>query len=123
MPLEICILISGTTTVPYSQALDPDLFGTAKEREKARAEAEANLDQALANACDNDAGARMQLQECADALRLAESALASAQSAASAVFGEFAGRDISMEEQTDILLFSSVVDVTRFLSAHPELSK
>jgi hypothetical protein len=37
--------------------------------------------------------------------------------------GEFAGRDISMEEQTDVLLFSSVLDVTRFLCAHPELSK
>ena len=45
------------------------------------------------------------------------------QAAASAVFGEFAGRDISMEEQTDVLLFSSVLDVTRFLCAHPELSK
>ena len=117
------ILISGATTVPYSQALDTNLFGTSKEREKARAEAEANLDRALANACGNDAGARVQLQECTDALRLVESALVSAQSAASAVFGEFAGRDISMEEQTDVLLFSSVVDVTRFLCAHPELSK
>jgi hypothetical protein len=117
------ILISGATTVPYSQALDTNLFGTSKEREKARAEAEANLDRALANACGNDAGARVQLQECTDALRLVESALVSAQSAASAVFGEFAGRDISMEEQTDILLFSSVVDMTRFLCAQPELSK
>ena len=103
--------------------MDPNPFGTAKEREKAVTEAEANLYRAQVNARGNDAGARVQLQECADALRLAESALASAQSAASAVFGEFAGRDISMEEQTDVLLFSSVLDVTRFLCAHPELSK
>ena len=76
--------------------MDPNPFATAKEREKARAEAEANLDRAQANARGNDdAGARVRVQECADALRLAESALASAQSAASAVFGEFAGRDMS----------------------------
>ena len=103
--------------------MDPNPFGTAKECEKAVKEAEANLDRAQANARGNDAGARVQLQECADALRLAESAVACAQAAASAVFGEFAGRDISMEEQTDVLVFSSVVDVTRFLCAHPELSK
>lgn len=104
--------------------MDPNPFATAKEREKARAEAEANLDRAQANARGNDdAGARVRVQECADALRLAESAVACAQAAASAVFGEFAGRDISMEEQTDVLVFSSVVDVTRFLCAHPELSK
>ncbi len=103
--------------------MDPNPFGTAKERQNARAGAKANLDRAQANMHDNDARARVQLQECADALQLAESALASAQAAASAVFGEFAGRDISMEEQTDVLLFSSVIDVTRFLCAHPELSK
>jgi hypothetical protein len=98
--------------------------GTAKEREKAVKEAEANLDRAQYDyARGNHACARVQLQECADALRLAESALAAAQAAATAVFGEFAGRDISMEEQTDVLLFSSVLDVTRFLCAHPELSK
>jgi hypothetical protein len=103
--------------------MDPNPFRTAKEREKAVNEAEANLDRAQANARGNDVGARVQLQECADALRLAESALAAALAAAAAVFGEFAGRDISMEEQTDILLFSSVLDVTRFMCAHPELSK
>ena len=103
--------------------MDPNPFGTVKEREKAVKEAEANVDRVQANARGNDAGARLQLQECVDALRLAECALAAAQAAASAVFGEFAGRDISMEEQTDVLLFSSVLDVTRFLCAHPELSK
>jgi hypothetical protein len=103
--------------------MDPNPFGTVRECEKAVKEAEANLDRAQANARGNDAGARLQLQECADALRLAECALAAAQAAASAVFGEFAGRDVSMEEQTDVLLFSSVLDVQRFLCAHPELSK
>jgi hypothetical protein len=63
------------------------------------------------------------LQECAQALRLAEAALASAQAAACAVLGELAGRDIAMEEQTDVVLFTSVHDVTRFLCLHPELSK
>jgi hypothetical protein len=103
--------------------MDPNPFQTAEEREKAVNKAEANLYRAQVNARDNDAGALVQLQECADVLRLAESALAAAQAAAAAVFGDFAGRDISMEEQTDVLLFSSVLDVTRFLCAHPELSK
>ena len=57
------------------------------------------------------------------ALRLAETALASAQAAASAVLGELAGLDIAMEEQTDVVLFTSVDDMTRFLCLHPELSK
>ena len=103
--------------------MDPNPFGTTKGLEKAVEEAQAKYDRAQANARGNDPGARVQLQECADALRLAESALAAAQAAAAAVFGEFAGRDIAMEEQTDVLLFSSVLDVTRFLSSHPELSK
>ena len=62
------------------------------------------------------------LQSCLDALQLAEAALARAQVAA-AVVGEFAGRDIKMEEQTDVVLFTSVDDMTHFLRAHPELSK
>ena len=103
--------------------MDPNPFGTTKGLEKAVEEAQAKFDRAQANARGNDAGARLQLQECADALRLAECALAAAQAAASAVFGEFAGRDVSMEEQTDVLLLSSVLDVACFLSAHPELSK
>jgi hypothetical protein len=107
----------------HQLTMDPNPFGTVRECQKAVKEAEANLDRAQANARGNDAGARLQLQECADALRLAECALAAAQAAASALFGEFAGRDVSMEEQTDVLLFSSVLDVTRFLCAHQELSK
>jgi hypothetical protein len=43
--------------------MDPNPFATAKEREKAVKEAEANLDRAKANARGDDAGARLQ-QEC-----------------------------------------------------------
>ena len=49
--------------------------------------------------------------------------MVAAQAAAAAVAGEFAGRDIKMEEQTDVVLFTSVPDMTRFLRLHPELSK
>jgi hypothetical protein len=63
------------------------------------------------------------LQSCNDVLRLAESALASAAASAAAVVGEFAGRDITMEEQTDVVLFTNVHTMTHFLLAHPELSK
>ena len=107
----------------HGLAMDPNPSATAKEREKAVTAARADLERAQADARGGGAAAEGRLQECAQALRLAEAALASAQAAACAVLGEVAGRDIAMEEQTDVVLFTSVHDVTRFLCLHPELSK
>ena len=107
----------------HGLAMDPNPYATAKEREKAVAAARADLERAQADVRGGGAAAEGRLQECAQALRLAEAALASAQAAACAVLGELAGRDIAMEEQTDVVLFTSVYDVTRFLCLHPELSK
>jgi hypothetical protein len=107
----------------HGLAMDPNPSATAKEREKAVTAARADLERAQADARGGGAAAEGRLQECAQALRLAEAALASAQAAACAVLGELAGRDIAMEEQTDVVLFTSVHDVTRFLCLHPELSK
>jgi hypothetical protein len=67
--------------------------------------------------------AQARLESCNNVLRLAEAALASAAASAAAVVGEFAGRDVKMEEQTDVVLFTNVRDMTRFLRAHPELTK
>ncbi len=107
----------------HGLAMNPNPYATAKEREKAVTAAGGDLERAQADARGGGAAAEGRLQECAEALRLAEAALASAQAAASAVLGELAGLDIAMEEQTDVVLFTSVHDVTRFLCLHPELSK
>jgi hypothetical protein len=104
-------------------AMDPNPYATTKEHEKAVTAARADLERAQVDARGGGAAAERRLQECAQALRLAEATLASAQAAAAAVLGELAGRDIAMEEQTDVVLFTSVNDVMRFLSFHPELSK
>ncbi len=103
-------------TCGHGLAMDPNPHETAKERERALEAAQAELHKAHGG----DAIAQARLQQ---ALRLAEAALAHAQAAAAAVAGELAGRDIKMEEQTDVVLFASVPDMTRFLRAHPELSK
>ena len=107
----------------HGLTMDPNPNGTVKEFQKARAAAEAELDKVQADARSGDALAQRRVQMCTDALVLAEAALARAQAAAAAVTGEFAGRDINMEEQTDVVLFTSVQDIKRFLHMHPELSK
>jgi hypothetical protein len=103
--------------------MDPNPNGSLKQWRKAAEAAEMERDTVLAAARTGNAGAQARLQGCIDALRLAEASLAHAQAAAAAVAGEFAGRDITMEEQTDVVLFTSVPDMMRFLRAHPELSK
>jgi len=110
-------------TCGHGLTMDANPHGTLKERQKAAAAAEEERDKVLVAARAGSADAQARLQSCIDALRLAEAALASAKVAAAAVLGEFAGRDIRMEEQTDVVLFTSVDDMTRFLRAHPELSK
>ena len=107
----------------HGLCMDPNPNATAKEREKTLSAAQGNLELAQADARGGGATAEGRVQECAQALQLAEAALAPAQAAACAVLGELAGRDIAMEEQTDVVLFTSVYDVTRFLCLHPELSK
>ncbi len=110
-------------TCGHGLTMDANPHGTLKERQKASDAAEKERNKVLVAARAGSADAQARLQSCVDALRLAEAALASAKVAAAAVLGEFAGRDIRMEEQTDVVLFTSVDDMTRFLRAHPELSK
>ncbi len=98
-------------TCGHGLAMDPNPHGTVKEREKALKAAMTELHKAHGG------------DSIAQALRLAESRLAQSQAAAAAVAGEFAGRDIKMEEQTDVVLFTSAPDMMRFLRSHPELSK
>ena len=111
------------TTCKHALTMDPNPNGSLKQRRKAAEAAEMERDTVLAAARAGNAGAQARLQGCIDALRLAEVALAHAQAAAAAVVGEFAGRDIKMEEQMDVVLFTSVPDMTCFLRLHPELSK
>ncbi len=111
------------TTCEHALTMDPNPNGSLKQWRKAAEAAEIERNAVLAAARSGNAEAQARLQGCIDALRLAESGLAQAQAAAAAVAGEFAGRDIKMEEQTDVVLFTSVPDMTRFLRAHPELSK
>jgi len=107
----------------HALTMDPNPNGSLKQWRKAAEAAEMERDTVLAAARSGNAGAQARLQGCIDALRLAEASLAHTQAAAAAVAGEFAGRDIKMEEQTDVVLFTSVPDMTRFLRAHPELSR
>ena len=103
--------------------MDANPHGTHKERQRAVEAAENERDKVLVAARAGNSDAQARLQSCVDALQLAEAALASAKAAAAAVVGEFAGRAIKMEEQTDVVLFTSVNDLTRFLQSHQELSK
>jgi hypothetical protein len=107
----------------HGLAMDPNPHATVTEREKALRAAENELTRVHAAALSGDAVAQQQLHLCNEGLRLAQAALESAKAAADAVVGQFAGRDIKMEEQTDVVLFTSVHDVTRFLRLHQELSK
>ncbi len=111
------------TACSHGLSMDPNPNATAKQCERALEAAQAELDRVHAAARAGHAVAQERLQECTDAMQLAEAALTCAKAAAAAVVGEFAGRDISMEEQTDVVLFTSVGDMTRFLQSHPELSK
>ena len=106
----------------YALTMDPNPNGTLKQRRKAAEAAGKERDTVLAAARAGNTEAQAQLQGCIDALRLAEAALACAEVAAAAVAGDFAGRDIKMEDQIDVVLFTSVDDLTRFLRAHPEMS-
>jgi hypothetical protein len=107
----------------HGLTMDSNPNATAKERQKVVLAAERERDTVLNAARAGDPGAQTRLQSCIDALRGAEASLAAAEAAAAAVEGEFAGRDIRMEQQTEVVLFTSVEDFTRFLRAHPELSK
>ena len=103
--------------------MDSNPSATVKERQKIVMATERERDNALNSARAGNPDAKARLQSCIDALRLAEAALASAEAAVAAIQGEFEGCDIKMYEQTDVVLFTSVDDMTRFLRAHPELSK
>jgi GTPase SAR1 family protein/t-SNARE complex subunit (syntaxin) len=115
------------STCGHGLTMDANPRGTnffgLKERQKAVDEAKKERDNVQAAARTGSLDAQARLQSCNDVLRLAESALASAAASAAAVVGEFAGRDITMEEQTDVVLFTNVRTMTHFLLAHPELSK
>jgi hypothetical protein len=106
----------------YALTMDPNPNGTLKQRRKAAEAAKEVHDTVVAAARAGNTEAQAQLPGCIDALRLAEAALACAQVAAAAIAGDFAGRDIKMEEQIDVVLFTSVDDLTRFLRVHPEMS-
>jgi hypothetical protein len=110
-------------TCGHGLTMDANPLGTLKERQKAAYAAEREHDTVLAAARAGSPDAQARLQSCIDALELARAAVSSAQAAAYAVLGEFAGRDVRMEEQTDVVLFTSVDDIKRFLRLHPELSK
>jgi len=107
----------------HGLTMDSNPSATVKERQKIVMATERERDNALNSARAGNPDAKARLQSCIDALRLAEAALASAEAAVAAIQGEFEGRDIKMYEQTDVVLFTSVDDMTRFLRAHPELSK
>jgi len=111
------------TTCGHGLTMDANPYGTLIERQHDVDAAQNECDNVLVAASTGSLDAQARLQSCLDALQLAEAALARAQVAAAAVVGEFAGRDIKMEEQTDVVLFTSVDDMTHFLRAHPELSK
>ena len=111
------------TACSHGLSMDPNPNATAKQRAKALEAAQAELDRVHAAARAGHVVAQERLKECTDAMQLADAALTCAKAAAAAVVGQFAGRDISMEEQTDVVLFTSVGDMTRFLQSHPELSK
>jgi hypothetical protein len=108
-------------TCGHGLTMDANPHGTLriKELRKTADAAKKKRDEVLVAARAGSLDAQAQLQLCIDALRLAETALASAKVAA----GEFADCDIKMEDQIDVVLFTSVDDMTHFLRAHPELSK
>jgi len=111
------------TACSHGLSMDPNPSATAKQCRKVVQAAQAELDRLHAAARAGHVVEQERLKECTDAMQLADAALTSAKAAAAAVVGEFAGRDISMEEQTDVVLFTSVGDMTRFLQLHPEFRK
>jgi len=110
-------------TCKYSLTMDANPYSTFLERQKTVEVSEMQRDKLLAAVRADNVGAQEQLQGSIDRLRLAEAALAESRAAADAVERELTGRHITMEEQTDVLLFPSVGEISAFLRAHPELSK
>lgn len=107
----------------HGLTMDSNPKATAKERERSLIALEQERDKVLNAARKGDPDAVDQLPKFVESVRQAEAYFAIAQSAADAIEGDFAGRDIKMEEQTDVVLFTSVNDMTHFLRVHPELSK
>jgi hypothetical protein len=103
--------------------MDANPHGTLRELQKAVVLAEKERDEALGCMRGGIPGSQERLQSCIDILRHAEDAVTFAKIADAAVVGEFSGRDIKMEEQVDVILFTSSGDMMRFLRAHPELYK
>lgn len=107
----------------HGLTMDSNPKATAKERERSLIALEQERDKVLNAARKGDPDAVDQLPKFVESVRQAEAYFQIAQSAADAIEGDFAGRDIKMEEQTDVVLFTSVNDMTHFLRVHPELSK
>jgi hypothetical protein len=103
--------------------MDPNPYGTFKDRQKFRDAAQADLEQAQKNVRHGDAVAQCRLDACKLALKRAEADLAPARAVKEKLRNDFHNRDIPMEDQTDVVLFTSVHDITQFLRSHPELSK
>ena len=124
LQLQAYPMLQHCSACKYGLMLDANPKGTSSEREKALHAATVEHAKAKnAALLSSDVADQQRLLSCFDALRLAETALQCAKAAEAAVEGEFAGRDIKMEEQTDVVLFTSVDDLIRFLQSHPELSK
>ena len=107
----------------HGLTMDSNPKATAKERGKAVMALELERDKVLNASRRGDPEAANQLPIIIEELRQAEASFAVAEAAADAIEGELAGRDIKMEEQTDVVLFTSVADMTHFLRTHPELSR
>ncbi len=107
----------------HGLTMDSNPKASAKERERLLIALEQERDKVLNAARRGDPDAVDQLPKFVESVRQAQAYFDTAQSAADAIEGDFAGRDIKMEEQTDVVLFTSVTDMTHFLRVHPELSK
>jgi hypothetical protein len=107
----------------HGLTMDSNPYATAKERQKIVLALETERDQVLNAVRRGDAEAKEALPGIIETLRQAEASFAMAEAAVDAIEGDLAARDIKMEEQTDVLLFTSVADMTLFMRLHPELSK
>jgi hypothetical protein len=107
----------------HGLTLDSNPVATAKERLKITMSLEQERDQLLNAARRGNAEAQGKLPIIIESLRQAESSLAVAEATADAIEGDLAGRDIKMEEQTDVVIFTCVADMAHFMRVHPELSK
>ena len=107
----------------HGLTMDSNPKATLKEREKVAAALELERDKVLNAARKGDPDAQARLPIAIESLRQAEALVAAAAAAAKTVQGDHAGRDIKMEDQTDVVLLTCVADMAQFLRAHPELSK